>query len=152
MRFLGPRPASCAAISHPSFPLIFHVPRSVCCHFAAKIQLHNMQCQIDTGAEAARSKNDGITLHVSHVPHQCHGGKCVLEVHISSMMRRCALSIEQTRFRQHKNPCAHGHHDIAMLCCCPQPVHHFLGVTHLRRHNHDVGLRGVIEGVVRDHS
>jgi hypothetical protein len=55
------------SITHPPIAFVLHVPGSILRNMTAEIEFHDVERQIDSGAESSRGEDYRIALHVTHI-------------------------------------------------------------------------------------
>src|SRR5262245_18045237 len=134
-------------ISFPILALIIQPPRSPRSDVAAKIELHDVDRQVNPGAERSGSEDHWIALHPAHIEEEPHIRKFLLHVYVRSKVRGL-LASQHTRFSQTIATHADRHYDVTLRRHLSNPIQHPRSFARSRDHYH-VWLRSIGEGVVR---
>src|SRR5215510_2189342 len=102
-------------ISCPILAWIIHRPGSPLRNFAAEIEVHYVERQVYAGTGRPRCEDHWIALHPALIADEMHIRVFPLDVYIESIICRCRLTREQTRFSQTIRTYADGHNDVTVF-------------------------------------
>src|SRR5207244_6221130 len=113
-----------SAMSCPIPAWIIHRPGSPFRDFAAEIEIHDVERQVYPGTWCPRCEDYLIALHPALIADEVHIRVFLLNIYIGSIIGRCSLTGEQTRFRQTIGAYADGHYDVTVFRHLSNPIQH----------------------------